>query len=121
VPNPTPIVLDTAKIGSMARGPRGKGVGRRGVLIGVGVTERDAEDIQHIARAWGVSVSRAAYYLLAGRLAELREERPEVDLVELVSTWLAGQGIKQGHHGKRSAWVAQERERNAETRSGPSD
>lgn len=96
--------------------PKGE---RRSVLLGLAITPRDAEDVHRIARAWGVPVSRAAYYLIAGRLAELREERPGVELVELVSQWLAEQGRKLGHHGARSASVAQGREARARGDGGP--
>jgi hypothetical protein len=91
--------------------------GKRNVLVSVNVTPRDAADLDAIRRAWGIPLARAAYWIIAGRLAELREERPDAEITEACASWLAAQGRKLGHHGVRSGAAARDRE--AERDGGP--
>lgn len=100
------------------KGRRPVGVETRRYRLTTTVTARDLEDVSRIASAWDVSLAMAAYYLLVGRLCELREERPGVEVVELVSQWLAEQGRKVGHHGKHAASTAQAREARARGEAG---
>ncbi len=123
--HPHPL-MDMVFLCSMGR-PRKRLGGRResgGAIIPrpirltIRLSEWDAEDINRIARAWGVASSDCVYWLIHGRLAELREERPDAALADIVSGWLALQSRKLGHHGVESWWARLDRKARADAIGG---